>query len=316
MKAWFRLLHEKMWNENICVHLYSNPLEKLFTPELLKKADTYFDEAEQLAENQIIRDRVDRERLTLYYVKLATGQSDKAIKNKTGCYHGEHGGGEDAWREDLAKFIRLAQKHRVYQVRESFGGSGKFTRDFVEQVSGMTVHDKADFRWLSGTAPKSEKKCIYIRGGIPGYHGGWSQNRVLLKPKTTYTFRAWIKVKDIKDVKIRTLRVISPINCFGPEIKGTQDWTLVETTFTTPDGPSLSVTMLPALLHNEGEVWIDDVSLTAAGSEENLIKNPGFEKPYGKTARDWHYPANRTFSWTEFSPVKDFLKDPKGCKIR
>ena len=48
----------------------------------------------------------------------------------------------------------------------------------------------------------------------------------------------------------------------------------------------------------------------------NLLANPGFERTLWIGAKKWRFPANRTFSWTEFSPIKDFLQDPKGYKIQ
>ncbi len=312
MKAYFRMLHDKMWDENICVHLYSNPPAELFTPELLKKADAYYDEAERLADDdRLILDRVQRERLTLYYVKLATGRSAKAIKNRTGCYHGDPSSREDTWREDLAQFIRITEKYEVRYLQEDLP-QGEIHR-FVEKVSGMTVHDKAEFRYLATSDAHSGKKCAYMRGGCPGKHPGWRQGRNILQPKTTYNFRAWIKVRDIKNVKVETLRVRPAVNCQGPTIEKTQDWTLVETTFTTPDVPSPTVTLYPALLSNEGEVSIDDVSLTKADApEKNLVANPGFERTLWIGAKKWHFPYSRNFSWTKFAPIKDFLEDPKG----
>ena len=70
-------------------------------------------------------------------------------------------------------------------------------------------------------------------------------------------------------------------------------------------------------LNVEGEVWIDNVTLVAVSKpEKNIVANPGFEQTLWIGAKKWRFPANRTFSWTEFSPIKDFLQDSKGYKIR
>ena len=157
----------------------------------------------------------------------------------------------------------------------------------------------------------------YMRSGCQGAHPTWRQGRNILAPKTAYKFSAWIKVRDIKNVKVQTLRVGPAVDCSGPTITNTRDWTLVETTFTTPDVPSPVVTLYPAILSNEGEVWIDDVTLVEVSKpEKNIVANPGFEQTLWIGAKKWRFPANRTFSWTEFSPIKDFLQDPKGYKIR
>ncbi len=114
-----------------------------------------------------------------------------------------------------------------------------------------------------------------------------SQN-VTVKPDTTYTFSAWVKGENAKNVwfpggqgwHLRT-----------PFPSGTYDWQEVELEYTTnADETSFNFTILS---ENAGTVWIDDLSMTELGTTQNLLLNPGFEN-MGSLPPDRDYAISTT----------------------
>jgi len=100
-----------------------------------------------------------------------------------------------------------------------------------------------------------------------GYQGGVYQDFFRVPPNTVFHFSAMIKTVDIEGLETAVLyRDVydSEGNWYGGELKRIRrsaDWTLYETSFTTPDRIT-KVSIFPVLVYNKGEVWIDETSLT------------------------------------------------------
>jgi len=320
MKKYWKLLHDRVWNEDIHICLYTRPPEELFTADVLAKADEFFDEAEGAAENDLIRERVRLERLPLYWVKLymyASGEGDRggkvniSLDGDTLRLTREE---PPDWRRDLARFIEIARKNKVTQIRENSSMGGKYIEGFVERVIGCRVHGDSEYRYLRGAEAHGGSGCIYVRGNRPGYHGGWqSHHSVVLAPDTKYKFSAWVKFNNIKDGEVSCLVLSGPARVAGPTITESCDWRLVETTFVTPDVTPLAGGVRPVVLKNEGEVWVDDVRIAPVEDpDRNIAPNPGFEASRGAEPVQWIHPSRRDFSWTEHPPISEFLQNPAG----
>ena len=97
-----------------------------------------------------------------------------------------------------------------------------------------------------------------------GYRGGLSQYFENVPPNTTFRYRAMIKTVDVEGLEAVVLYwdvTDEAGNWYEGSlqtIRGSKDWALYETSFTTPNVPTL-VTLYPALVYNRGQVWLDEV---------------------------------------------------------
>ena len=99
--------------------------------------------------------------------------------------------------------------------------------------------------------------------------------QITVEPNTTYTFSAWVKGKNVAP---RALQ-FTVANDWGSRIDaptGTFDWTEVRFQYTTGSETALNFRLLSSDVTEAG--WMDDVTITAAGSGTNLAVNPGFEQ--------------------------------------
>ena len=83
-------------------HIYDPPTAPYLNDEVIGGADELFDEAERLADNEIIRDRVQVARLPVWYVKLAT---QRVAGN--------------ARSELLKRFLSVARKAGITNISEA-----------------------------------------------------------------------------------------------------------------------------------------------------------------------------------------------------
>lgn len=72
IRAYIELLHRKVGEKDVHVHIFDPPTSPFLDDEFLENAEKLFDEAERLADNEEIRLRVQVARLPIWYVKLAT----------------------------------------------------------------------------------------------------------------------------------------------------------------------------------------------------------------------------------------------------
>lgn len=71
MLAYINLIHDKVENENIHMHLYTNPAQGFLPDGLLRRADQIFDAAEAaVADDPVVLERVRVERMALTYARL------------------------------------------------------------------------------------------------------------------------------------------------------------------------------------------------------------------------------------------------------
>ncbi len=74
LRAYIELLHRKMREKNVHVHIYDAPTSPFLDDEFLEDAERLFDEAQQLADSEETRFRVQVARLPVWYVKLAANR--------------------------------------------------------------------------------------------------------------------------------------------------------------------------------------------------------------------------------------------------
>jgi hypothetical protein len=100
-----------------------------------------------------------------------------------------------------------------------------------------------------------------------GYRGGATQSFRDVPPNTTFHFKAMIKSVDVESLEATIFyRDVydAEENWYGGDagkIVGSNDWTLYETVFITPNAVT-NVYVYPISVRNRGQVWMDEVFLT------------------------------------------------------
>jgi len=142
-----------------------------------------------------------------------------------------------------------------------------------------------------------------------GYRGGLRQYFQNIPPNTTFHYKAVIKTVDVEALETVVLHWETwdaEGNYYGGKlgsIQGSTDWTLYETSFTTPDVVT-EVRLFPALVYNKGEVWIDEASLIMEG----------WQPPTTPAILNWaelHRPWN---PWNPFKTESDLKYVEQGLK--
>jgi len=98
---------------------------------------------------------------------------------------------------------------------------------------------------------------------------------ITVEPATTYNFSAWVKGQNVAPGALQFTVAAD----WGSRIdapSGTFDWTEVSFQYTTTTETTLNFRLLSSDVTAAG--WMDDVTITAAGSSTNLVVNPGFEQ--------------------------------------
>jgi hypothetical protein len=72
IQTYIEMLHRKVKVKNVHVHIFDPPTLPYLDDEFLEEAEKLFDKAEEVAENEEIRLRVQVARLPIWYVKIAT----------------------------------------------------------------------------------------------------------------------------------------------------------------------------------------------------------------------------------------------------
>ena len=67
---YIRLMHDKVEKDNIHCFIFSNPYQPHLSPEMIERAKKLFDEAERMADNAEIRERVRLARLPIQYAEI------------------------------------------------------------------------------------------------------------------------------------------------------------------------------------------------------------------------------------------------------
>ncbi len=98
---YIELLHKKVKDEDIHVHIWSSPTSSYLTDDLLAKAEELFNEAEKLADDDEVRHRVRVARLPIWYVRIM-----------------QPGWGNTQKLKLLDNFMEVAQKAGIDQIRE------------------------------------------------------------------------------------------------------------------------------------------------------------------------------------------------------
>ncbi len=106
--AYLRLFHDRLQQPDVHLHLYDPPTSTLFSADLLKSANAFFDHAEAVADSPEIKSRVQEARMGIRYVELA---GHVPGKNATAA-------DRDAFRARLDPFIVDLGRFKIASLSE------------------------------------------------------------------------------------------------------------------------------------------------------------------------------------------------------
>lgn len=116
IREYITLLHDKVANENIHMHLYTNPAMGYLTDEVLERAAALFDEAEEaVADDAELLERVKVARMPLTYARVFP-RNGYAIKGKLLTFKGPF-----AQLPEVTEFLDRMQRHGFQTIREMEG---------------------------------------------------------------------------------------------------------------------------------------------------------------------------------------------------
>ncbi|WP_294181873.1 glycosyl hydrolase [uncultured Schumannella sp.] len=105
-------------------------------------------------------------------------------------------------------------------------------------------------------------------------YGGVAQP-LTIAPSTTYTISGWVKAQSVQGNDANLIILNQSWTEARYFTGGTYGWTAFTWTFTS----AADQTVMPFMLvgQDTGTLWLDDLSMTAAGSTTNLLANSAFE---------------------------------------
>ena len=313
MQRYFRLLNDRVWRENLHMNLYSRPTPEVFTPEVLREAEGCFEEALRLANTDMVKRRIERERVPLYWVHLKVSRGTFPPDSRQVIRWIDF----PEWKTALADFIRIATREGMTHMCESPQSNPMYIQGFVEEILGMTVHDREEYRYIKGAGVHEGNYCVYSRVHENAEDQAWTFDPVVLKGNTLYTYSAWIKFEPQGPGSfVRCLAI--PGSCESKvTIDEKTEWKQVSVTFSTPNTPSVVARVQPGRLTGPGEMWIDDVRLVEESNpEENLLENGNFEISRGTQPQGWWAPRVVGTDWLSYPPMKEFLMNPAGFEVK
>jgi uncharacterized protein YjdB len=175
-------------------------------------------------------------------------------------------------REDVPKFQDLGAN--IIQIELGPRDVILDKKDFINQYtltrSGNVNATAAPVAGISHTGDYSLK----IANASPTQANVFAQvgQTITVEPNTTYDFKVWVKGENAKNVWFPGGSGLKQRKSFP---SGTYDWREVTYQYTT--GASEVSYKLVVVSENVGTIYVDDLSVTKAGSTVNLLKNPGFE---------------------------------------
>jgi len=155
------------------------------------------------------------------------------------------------------------------------------TPDFTVRADTTASHDGAASARIDYASPYSNS-YVDLRQSIRATGG------------TTYAMSAWVRTEGLSSSGSAYF-VLSGDHSQRVELPaGTNDWTHLQWTYTQPAGSMTFV--MRFLVRGPGSVWVDDVRMTAPGSDANLVINPSLES---------HDPPPGTLAFTDTALVYD-----------
>ncbi|WP_168735459.1 sugar-binding protein [Cohnella fermenti] len=146
--------------------------------------------------------------------------------------------------------------------------------DYINQYSVSRAGGVVASAAVTDDASRSGNASLKITNSSPFQSNVYFNvgQTIAVEPNTTYEFKVWVKGENAKNTWFPGGSGMKQRKSFP---SGTYDWREVEYEYTT--GAAETSYKLLVVSENVGTIWIDDLSVTKAGSDINLVSNPGFE---------------------------------------
>ncbi len=192
IRQYIALLHQKVQEDNIHVHIYDAPTSAYLTKQIINQADELFDKAQAaVADDPVLLLRVHKERLPIDYVKIsrpgecfsswqeydATVEEFARIAKEWGIARIREGALLDErlkqWRENVKTHKEAAEIPEEQVTIQPLGGVWRFAIDPDEIGVSENWFDSSfdDGKWAQ---VRSDQRTGWERQGFPDYTGfGW-----------------------------------------------------------------------------------------------------------------------------------------------
>jgi len=147
--------------------------------------------------------------------------------------------------------------------------------DYINQYSVSRAGGVNASAVVTNAASRSGNSSLKIANATPFQSNVYFNvaQTIAVEPNTTYQFKVWVKGENAKNTWFPGGSGMKQRKSFP---SGTYDWREVDYEYTT--GPAETSYKLMVVSENVGTIWIDDLSVTKLGSDDNLVSNPGFEE--------------------------------------
>ena len=138
----------------------------------------------------------------------------------------------------------------------------------------------ANVQWVDGG--RGGGRCVRVTH-TEGSWSGCTSSRVAVRAGDALTLSAWVRSADgqqgLDELFVRFFRGSEFLGQAGPDIpRPADEWARIRERVTVPEGCTAADVSLQ-VRSTGGFTDLDDVSLTLADGDENLVSNPGFETP-------------------------------------
>jgi len=272
LERYIEMLQSKVKDDNIHMHLYTNPAQGYLTDETVRQAEEAFDEAESLVQDDAeILERVKVARMPLVYTRMfpynGNDFEDGAI----------HWLSEIASYSEVQEFFARMEAHGFELVREAAGDVGSMELLYLLMSSKPRVHSLENAKLRLDLVPnlggrvlrivhKATGECVTAwnvkQGLFYPFNGGLEDRIGGLVPF------GWVEPGSIEDESERLLTTRqSTMNGFTlrrtVELDATRAQFTVRTTVTNPSDAPLDCRLREHIEFDLGEVRSTRVSFTA-----------------------------------------------------
>lgn len=210
---------------------------------------------------------------------------------------------------------------KVYAMFRNKSGTVWFDDLSLTENGGANLLTNADFQqghavplsgWTPGAADDygldQTSQIIKMSSGSTA-ESRWAKQAVTLnRPVGPITISGWSKADQVSGAKNSDYALYVDVNysdstnLFAQTVNfatGTHDWEYGTYTFTPNPAKTVSTIQFYVMFRNKtGTVWFEDVRMTEAHQESNLLANPGFNTGSSVPLANWSYGTSQPYTLT------------------
>ncbi len=273
MFHWITLLQDKVDDENVHMHLYSNPGQGYLTEEVMETGEALFAEAALLVDgNAELEDRVAVAAMPLGYARFFPRNGyrieDGMLKWNPGM----------ATWDEVSFFIEMMNNHGFTTYREASGSVDTITMLWMMIGADAEVKTIRNDALEVDVVPTLAGRALRITDRVTGQTvTAWDQRRNLFFPFAGgledrvgegFNFMGWVEPGTATSVTATGMKVtLNTMNGFKLvrtyQLDATEPILRVSTTLTNPGASTVSARLRPHLEMNLGELRETTMKFTA-----------------------------------------------------